>query len=190
MIEAKNKDEVFRIFTTEEGKFSFEGLRPGPWTVKVYEHNIPKEYELVTDLFNLALTSGDTKQVEVKIKEKRRRIKFQKTLDNTAPPVSEKSTPIARVSDQSDQSKTNAKTLEYRVQIGANKLHKLSLDWLSNTFRIDQHIQEDYFNKNYIYTIGSFVTRNQAQILCNTLVAKNKIAGAFVVTFSDGKRFK
>lgn len=79
MIEAKNEGEVFRIFTTEDGKFSFEGLRPGSWAVKVYEQGIPKEYELVTDLFNLALTSGDIKQVEVKIKEKRRRIKFQKT---------------------------------------------------------------------------------------------------------------
>lgn len=78
MIEAKNEGEVFRIFTTEDGKFSFEGLRPGAWTVKVYNIGIPKEYELVTDLFNLALTSGDTKYVEVKIKEKRRRIKFQK----------------------------------------------------------------------------------------------------------------
>lgn len=79
MIEAKNEGEVFRIFTTEDGAFSFEGLRPGLWTVKVYEHDITKEYELVTDLFNLALTSGDAKYVEVKIKEKRRRIKFQKT---------------------------------------------------------------------------------------------------------------
>jgi len=79
MIEAKNEDEVFRIFTTEDGKFSFEGLRPGSWTVKVYEHDIPKEYELLTDLFTVALTSGDTKYIEVKIKEKRRRIKFQKT---------------------------------------------------------------------------------------------------------------
>ncbi|MDO8928793.1 MAG: hypothetical protein Q7W54_07380, partial [Bacteroidota bacterium] len=115
-----------------------------------------------------------------------------------APPVSETSSPIARASDQSDRSKINtklltetkdsAKTLEYRVQIGANKGQKLSLDWLSNTFRIDQHIQEEHFNSYYIYTIGSFTTRNQAQKLCNTLLAKNKIAGAFVVAFSDGKR--
>lgn len=200
MIEAKNEGEVFRIFTTEDGKFSFEGLRPGSWTVKVYEHNIPKEYELVTDLFNLDLTSGDTKYAEVKIKEKRRRIKFQKSFDSTAPPVSERSAPIARASDQSDrlniktksltETMDSDKTLEYRVQIGANKGQKLSLDWLSNTFRIDQHIQEDYFNRYFIYTIGSFSTRNQAQKLCNMLVAKNKITGAFVVTFNNGKRFE
>jgi hypothetical protein len=200
MIEAKKEDEVFRIFTTEDGKFSFEGLRPGPWTVKVYEHGIPKEYELVTDLFNLALTSGDTKPVEVKIMEKRRRIKFQKSFDNTAQPVTGTSAPIAGVSVQTDQSNFNnkaltetkdlTKTLEYRVQIGANMGQKLSLDWLSNTFGIDQHIQEDYFNRYYIYTIGAFTTRNQAQKLCNMLVDKNKIAGAFVVTFNDGKRYK
>ena len=78
MIEAKKDGEVFRIFTTEDGKFSFEGLRPGQWTIKVYHNGIPNEYELVTDLFNLSLVPGKSEHVEVKIKEKRRRIKFQK----------------------------------------------------------------------------------------------------------------
>ena len=79
MIEAKNEGEVFRNFTNEEGKFSFESLRPGQWTVKIYDNGIPKEYELVTDMFTLQLAPGNTERVEVKIKEKRRRIKFQKT---------------------------------------------------------------------------------------------------------------
>lgn len=79
MIEAKNGGEVFRILTNEDGKFSFENLRPGQWTVKVYDNGIPKEYGLVTDVFTLGLSPGHTEHIEVKIKEKRRRIKFQKS---------------------------------------------------------------------------------------------------------------
>jgi hypothetical protein len=82
LIEVKNENEVFRIFTKEDGKFSFEGLRPGPWTVKVYERDIPGEFELVTDLFHLSLVPGQTEHIEIKVKEKRRRIRFQKTFDN------------------------------------------------------------------------------------------------------------
>lgn len=78
MIEAKNEQEVFRILTNAEGGFSFESLRPGQWTVRVYDTGIPKEYELVTNLFNVTLDPGQSADLEVKIKEKRRRIKFQK----------------------------------------------------------------------------------------------------------------
>jgi hypothetical protein len=78
MVEAKNEQGVFRILTNAEGEFSFESLRPGQWTVRVYDTGIPNEYELVTSVFNLSLISGQTEHLEVKIKEKRRRIKFQK----------------------------------------------------------------------------------------------------------------
>lgn len=50
--------------------FSFESLRPGLWTVRVYDTGIPKEYELVTNLFNLSLIPGKSEHLEVKIKEK------------------------------------------------------------------------------------------------------------------------
>ncbi len=78
LVEAKNGNEIYRVFTKEDGHFSFEGLRPGQWSVKVYDDGIPAEYELVTGTFIVELGSGQTQQVEVKIKEIRRRIKFQK----------------------------------------------------------------------------------------------------------------
>lgn len=78
MIEANNDQEVFRILTNPDGRFSFENLKPGLWTVRVYDTGIPKEYELVNNLFNLTLVPGKSEPLEVKIKEKRRRIKFQK----------------------------------------------------------------------------------------------------------------
>ena len=80
LIEAKKGDELFRIFTKEDGKFSFESLRPGEWTIKVYKNGIPDEYELVTEVFNINLEPGQTQNLEVKLKEIRRKIKFQKTF--------------------------------------------------------------------------------------------------------------
>ena len=78
MIEAKNDHEVHRILTNADGEFSFESLRPGQWSVKVFDTGIPKEYELVTNVFNFTLIPGKTENIDVNIKEKRRRIKFQK----------------------------------------------------------------------------------------------------------------
>ncbi len=85
LVEAKNGSEVYRNFTKEDGQFAFESLRPGQWSVKVYPAGIPKEYELVTDQFNVNLTSGQSEHIEVKVKEVRRKIKFQ-TFINTNPP--------------------------------------------------------------------------------------------------------
>lgn len=85
LVEAKCGNEVYRIFTKNDGTFSFESLRPGEWTVKVYENNIPSEYELATGSIKLNLKSGQSEQVKVEIKEKRRAIKFQKSFISFPP---------------------------------------------------------------------------------------------------------
>ena len=69
---------IMRILTNADGEFSFESLRPGQWSVKVFDTGIPKEYELVPNVFNFTLIPGKTENIDVNIKEKRRRIKFQK----------------------------------------------------------------------------------------------------------------
>jgi hypothetical protein len=80
LIEATNGKEVYRIFSGEDGEFAFESLRPGEWTVKVYENGIPEDYELVNPSFTFLLEPGKTQNVEVKIREIRRKIKFQKAI--------------------------------------------------------------------------------------------------------------
>lgn len=77
IIEAKKGDEVYRVLTDNNGNFSFEGLRPGIWSVQVYKNGIPKEYELLTEFFNVNLVPGQNATIEVNIQEKQRRIKFQ-----------------------------------------------------------------------------------------------------------------
>ena len=78
IIEANNGNEIYRIFTKKDGAFNFEDLRPGQWKVKVYDRGIPKGYKLVTDEYYINLTSGQVKNINVIIKKKFRRIKFQK----------------------------------------------------------------------------------------------------------------
>jgi len=110
LVEAKNGSEVYRIFTKEDGQFAFESLRPGPWTVRVYEAGIPNEYQLVTDQFNIGLASGKEEHIEVKIKEVRRRIKFQKSIDIT--PDFETTKPAVPGSKKTDSSSKNNKPVK------------------------------------------------------------------------------
>jgi len=80
IIEAKNGAEVYRVLTDKKGNFGFEGLRPGNWSIQVYKKGISKEYELLTEFFSLNLESGKDETIQVKVREKQRRIKFQKDL--------------------------------------------------------------------------------------------------------------
>ena len=107
LVEANNGSEVFRIFTKENGEFSFENLRPGPWIVRVYQAGIPKEYELINDKINVPLASGQSEHIEVKIKEVRRRIKFQKSIDTN--PEYETTRPPVPGSKKTDTSQKNMK---------------------------------------------------------------------------------
>lgn len=80
IIEAKKDNEVFRKLTDNNGNFSFEGLRPGNWNVQVYKNGIPKEYELLTEFFNINMKSGQNETIEIELVKKQRRIKFQKNF--------------------------------------------------------------------------------------------------------------
>ena len=80
IIEANNGREVYRMFTNKDGVFDFEDLRPGRWTIKVYDRGIPKGYVLENDVFNVDLKSEQLKHIDVIIKKKSRKIKFQKKL--------------------------------------------------------------------------------------------------------------
>ncbi len=77
IIENSNGNEVYRVFTKKDGTFNFDDLRPGQWKVKVYERGIPSGYKLVTDEFNIKVTSEQTENINVIIKKKSRKIKFQ-----------------------------------------------------------------------------------------------------------------
>ncbi len=78
---------------------------------------------------------------------------------------------------------------EYRVQIRANYLKRLSVGDLSEKYNIPtKEIKEDTHNGYYIYTIGSMDTYYKARALRDKLRSVNRVYDAFVVAFSKGKR--
>lgn len=80
IIEAKKRDELFRVVSHKDGTFNFNDLRPGNWVVKVYATGIPSGYELITSTFNVDLMPGIEKVLEVRLKKKARKVKFQKSF--------------------------------------------------------------------------------------------------------------
>jgi hypothetical protein len=80
IIEVKSKNEMFRVITDKDGEFKFPDLRPGEWTLKVYPNGIPEGYELITANFNMTLSPEEIRQVDIRIREKSRKVKFQRNF--------------------------------------------------------------------------------------------------------------
>lgn len=63
LVEITNGKEKLRELTDEKGRFSFEEMRPGKWTVKVYDENLPVHHYLETEEFSVELTPGEEKEI-------------------------------------------------------------------------------------------------------------------------------
>jgi len=81
IIEASSDNEVFRILTGPDGKFSFNDLRPGSWNIRVYKNGLPPGYVMENDRFSLNLTPGSDSSLKVVIIKKSREIKFQNSFN-------------------------------------------------------------------------------------------------------------
>jgi hypothetical protein len=78
---------------------------------------------------------------------------------------------------------------EYRVQIRASFGKKLSIEELSDQFKIPvKNIAEDIHKGYYIYTIGSYATYDEAKAKRDKVKSRNGIYDAFIVCFSKGTR--
>lgn len=78
VVEASNEKEIFRIYTSRDGTFNFNDLRPGTWNIKLYKNNLPGGYVMEKDQFTLTLESGKIEKLDVKVLKKNREIKLQK----------------------------------------------------------------------------------------------------------------
>jgi hypothetical protein len=76
LVELKREDEVQRRITDFEGRFLFEELRPGKWTMKIYSYNVPEYYHIQKELVDLEFKPGEKAELEVKVVPKRRKIQF------------------------------------------------------------------------------------------------------------------
>jgi len=80
LLEAKKEKEEFRVLSDEEGKFSFQDLRPGQWKIKIYTVGLPSEYSIKREEFTIDLSPGQKYLLEVPIKQKAYKIKFQRSV--------------------------------------------------------------------------------------------------------------
>lgn len=76
LLEIKNEKEVIRQVTDANGKFSFADLKPGKWTLKIYDYNLPLNHYLEKKEFILELKSGEEKEITVKILPRLRPIRI------------------------------------------------------------------------------------------------------------------
>ncbi len=76
LVEIKEDGKVQRRITDSEGRFVFEGLRSGRWTVKLYKYNLPEHYRFEKDTFEIKLRPGEKKEILVKVVPRKRKIRF------------------------------------------------------------------------------------------------------------------
>ncbi len=75
-VELTNPSETLRRITDGKGRFFFEDVRPGDWTLKIYDAGLPENHYLEQDTFTLELKPGDRKEVFARVLPKKRRIKI------------------------------------------------------------------------------------------------------------------
>ncbi|MGB2769902.1 MAG: carboxypeptidase-like regulatory domain-containing protein, partial [Candidatus Zixiibacteriota bacterium] len=67
LVEVRCEEEVLRQLTDQKGRFSFEDLRPGKWTLTVYDHDLPAYHYLEDEQFQFDLKPGQEKDVTVRV---------------------------------------------------------------------------------------------------------------------------
>ncbi len=76
LVELTNGKQVLRQVTDRDGEISFENLRPGKWTLRVYENNLPEHHVIETPAIEMELEPGQSREALVRILPKRRPIRF------------------------------------------------------------------------------------------------------------------
>jgi len=76
LVEIAQGEETLRQLTDEKGRFSFEDIRPGTWTLKVDPRDLPPHHYLEKEEFQIELKSGEEKEVEIKVLPRLRQIQI------------------------------------------------------------------------------------------------------------------
>lgn len=82
LVELSGRSELKRRVTDAKGCFGFEELRPGRWTLKIYEQGLPEYHYLEQDRFEFELEPGQKKELLVRVLLQKRRIRILKDGGN------------------------------------------------------------------------------------------------------------
>ena len=76
LVEISNGEEVIRTLTDYKGDFLFEGMHPGHWRLKVYDHNLPDYHYFEATETDLVLKPGASEHVLFRVFPRLRRIRI------------------------------------------------------------------------------------------------------------------
>jgi len=74
LLEFKSELEIWRVLTDRKGRFSFDDVRPGQWSLVVYADNLPEYHYLEKNTFEIELAAGDKKEMLIRVLPRKRTI--------------------------------------------------------------------------------------------------------------------
>ena len=67
LVELAAPAETLRVLTDGKGRFGFNGVRPGTWTVTIRSDSLPQHHYLEKDRFEVDLTPGDHQEMLIQV---------------------------------------------------------------------------------------------------------------------------
>ena len=78
VVELSNTEEVNRRLTDNRGRFAFSDIRPGRWTLRILDGNLPQNYYFEKDAHELTVAPGQTAEMSFKALPRKRRVQIVK----------------------------------------------------------------------------------------------------------------
>ncbi|RPH94177.1 carboxypeptidase regulatory-like domain-containing protein [candidate division KSB1 bacterium] len=66
-VEIRNMQEILRSVTDRSGRFSFDELRPGQWTLTVSDRNMPAFHDPEQTAYDVVISPGERKELPIRI---------------------------------------------------------------------------------------------------------------------------
>jgi hypothetical protein len=74
LVKISGEYDTYYQVSNADGRFQFDRLRPGHWTLKIYPDRLPRYYYLEQDTFDFDVGAGEERDILVKVFVKRRTI--------------------------------------------------------------------------------------------------------------------
>lgn len=74
IMEFSSKLETWRVLTDRKGRFTFNNIRPGTWTLSVYTDTLPQYHRLEKDRFEVELIPGEQLEMLIRVLPQKRTI--------------------------------------------------------------------------------------------------------------------
>ena len=169
LLELSSGVEVHRRVTDNRGRFSFGDLRPGQWTLRVLDGNLPPNHYVEKESFDVMIDPGERKQYAMRVLPRRRRIQIieeGKTIQQ-AQPTQEQTPDLARktctVVPRNDRSGFVVQLAAWSSEQSARSAARVA-EKLTNATAMVERIA-----RGFRIRLGAFKTREEAEAMCRRL---------------------